>query len=1157
MAAPVQPQRDLSTRRPRSFSRLSLVWKLTLFVGIMVALISGSLITAAYFATSRILQNQIHKRLLTVAADRQRMLASALRQYEQSAAQFASRNGLDKLFARRAAGTMTPEHFRGEVETILASARANMTGLLAIWVEDDAGRLLATSGPKEQIAAYSRMERSAEEPGGSLVVPPYRLDDTFGMVFSAVVRDGAILGRAMLLTDFGAIAGVLMDFSGLEETGDVLVGIARGQQIDLVLPLRSSGAVSEIAAHEFPTLAAAALGDFGFARTVDYRGKDVLAAFRPVGADYKDWGLVAKIDSAEAYRPVNRLRWLLLSLGSAAVVLGLAASNLIARSVARPVRRLARAAAAVAAGDLSARSEVTSSDEIGSLSAAFNRMTEELGRSQASLEARISDRTRELKAVLDLLNAFFQISTSKLDPHNIDKTFDSVLRFCNQLGYDHAMISLIDRQAGVIRAARATGTMAGIVGLTVRSIEGNDILAAVARDGQVVVVPDSRLDPRCDQQAIEVAGIRGQIVLPLSSDEVLGTLQVASRSVIDGDRVDLRPLETLASHTARALSGLRQLEEIRRLNHTLEEHADELARSESALREQTQILQSVLDHMGDGVVVADALGRFLVFNPAAERILGHGRIDSPPEEWSRQYDVYLPDRVTPYPAGDLPLARAIRGESVDQAELYIAYPSRVDGTWILVNGRPLGDESGELTGGVVVFHDITRRKASEKRLAAQYETTRVLALADSPAQANVQILQCLCEILDWDHGAFWRVDPRGRQLRCATAWHRPSLVAPHFEAMTGALVLDRGIGIPGTAWERGQPHWVPEIALEANAPRREVALEEGLHATFAVPIMLRGECVGVLEFFSREVRQPDSALLEMMASLGTQIGQFIDRHMMRARVAQSEKLASLGLLSAGVAHEINNPLAFVANNLAALERDIRFLLDASGHLRKARPGLATTQPELVHHADRIADEFDLDHVKTTIGKTVQSTRQGIKRVADIVQNLRGFARVDRAEVDQVDVREVIQTALEMVRGRIERRGIAIEEHCNDVALIAGSAAQLNQVFLNLLVNAMQAIDSTDRSDGRISITTELFDGEVAVEVADNGCGIAPEILPQIFDPFFTTKATGDGTGLGLSITHSLVQDHGGRLEVESLAGQGTRFRVVLPVAKTSSRLRLD
>ncbi len=253
-------------------------------------------------------------------------------------------------------------------------------------------------------------------------------------------------------------------------------------------------------------------------------------AYRPVGSKYPGWGLIAKIDSAEAYAPVRRLRGLLLALGGVALALGLGASNAIARRFARPIRRLAKTSAAVAAGDLCVRSEVTSSDEIGALSTAFNRMTEELARSYATLERRISERTRDLEAVRDLLDAFFRISTSRQDPDNIEKTFDSVLRFCSRLGYDLAMISLVDREAGVIRAARATGSMTGMVEQTVRPLDGDDILAVVVREGRAIVVADSTVDPRCDQAAVALAGIRGQIVVPLVSDEVLGTLQVAVRS---------------------------------------------------------------------------------------------------------------------------------------------------------------------------------------------------------------------------------------------------------------------------------------------------------------------------------------------------------------------------------------------------------------------------------------------------------------------------------------------------------------------------------------------------------------------------------------------------------------------------------------------------
>jgi signal transduction histidine kinase len=493
--------------------------------------------------------------------------------------------------------------------------------------------------------------------------------------------------------------------------------------------------------------------------------------------------------------------------------------------------------------------------------------------------------------------------------------------------------------------------------------------------------------------------------------------------------------------------------------------------------------------------------------------------------------------------------RAMRGEASDQAELYIAYPSRDDGTWILVSGRPLQDETGQLKGGVVVFHDITRRKKSERRLAAQFETTRVLAEAETPAHANIKILETICDKLDWDYGAFWRVDPHTQRLRCASLWHRPKAGLAQFAELTRNLSYERGTGLPGRVWEDGEPAWISEIGHDSNSPRRLAARDHGLHSALAVPIVLRGECLGVLEFFSGESRPPDLVLLEMMNNLGSQIGQFIERHQMRARVIQSEKLASLGMLSAGVAHEINNPLAYVSNNLAVIDRDVRYLLKLLEIYAEAGEGLARTQPELFERATGLATEFDVDYVKENMGKILDRTRQGITRVADIVRNLRGFARLDQADVDLADIHEALRTALEMLRGRLDRRGINVEEKLGELPPVPGSPAQLNQVFLNLLVNAMQAIESTNRDDGRIAITTEARDGEVIVEVADNGCGIADENLAQIFDPFFTTKDVGDGTGLGLSITHSMVQDHGGRLEVDSAPGQGTRFRVILPVAR--------
>jgi signal transduction histidine kinase len=1139
-------------RRP--FLRSSIVWKMTLFVGVLVTLIGGLLIGVAFFLTSRILREQVHQRLSTLAADRQEILANTLRRLDERTVQFARRARIHQLLGDYDRGQIDPDQFRNQAESLLASTISNTEDLLAGWIEDPAGRRIASAGPERLIRAFADRKRPGDRAASGVMVPPARVGDTNGTVFFADVRGtrNELLGPVLLLFDFAPTAGFVTDSHGLTETGEVLVGIAAEESIHLVVPYRHLSLRTDISKRDLPALALACAGKFGFVRTTDNRGRDVLVAYRPVGAPYTNWGLIAKIDTAEAYEPVGRLRSALLAVASAALLIGLLASNVIARQVARPIRRLARTAAAVASGDYTARAPVTSDDEIGALNAAFNRMTGDLARSYESLERKVSDRTRELVAVRDLLDAFFQISTSRQDPNNIEKTFDSVLRFCAQLGYELAMISLIDRDGGVIKAVRGTGAMSGLVELTVRALDGDDILAVVVRENRVAIVADSRTDPHCDQEAIALSGIRGQVVLPLASEEVLGTLQVASSQTLDPATLDVRPLVTLAIHTARALTGLRQLEEIRRLNQTLREHAAELARSEIALRAQTQILQSVLACMGDGVVVADPKGKFLVFNPAAERILGMGRRDAPPVEWSRQYQVYLPDQITPYPISDLPLVRAMRGESVDQAELYVAYPSRAAGTWILVTGRPLRDEKGSLQGGVVVFHDITRRKRAERMLAAQYETTRVLAEAESPNQANPRILETLCENLNWDFGAFWRVDTYTQRLRCATLWRRPAINLAGFEAVTRDLALERNIGLPGRVWAHCQSVWIAEFPLDSDSPRHAMAREEGLHSAFGVPILLRGDCLGVIEFFSHESRPADDAVLNMMANLGTQIGQFIERHQMRGRVAQSEKLASLGMLSAGVAHEINNPLAYVANNMAVLDRDVRVLLDILALYEQAKGSQADTAHETDRQIKQIAEEFDLPYVKNNMAKLIGSTRQGIKRVADIVHNLRGFARADRTSFERADIHEALRTALEMVQGRMERRDITVEERLGDLPAVSGSPALLNQVFLNLLVNAIQAIDATHRPDGRIAITTQSRNGEAVIEVADNGCGIPDDVLPQIFDPFFTTKGVGDGTGLGLSITHAMVSDHGGRMEVDSAPGQGSRFRVILPLASQAS-----
>ena len=499
-----------------SVPRRSIVLKLTLFVGSLVGLTAGTLITVGYYYTGRMLSDQIDARLSGIADDRQALLKSELLHLEDRARLVASRTRLRDLMDQHARGAITADAFRTDTIRILDDVRAGSPGFLAIWIEDDAGSPVASSGRNDLVALFaaSGSDRIVAGRENALVELPRPVDGGYAAVFRAEVRSrsGQTRGRIFLAIDLSDVMAALSDSQWLGETGEFLVGVRIGDRTRFVFPPRLSPQEIEFPASRTPAMNRAIAGEFGFMRTRDRLGREVLAAYRPVG--YAGWGLVAKMDVEEAYAPVIRLRRLLLAIGSTILLFGLAASYLLARQNTRPIRRLAATADAIARGNLDTRIDVSSDDEIGILGQAFARMSEQLARSHADLEERIADRTRDLEAVRDLLDALFHIFTSRLDPDNIDRTFDSVLRFCHQLGYDLALISLVDREAGVIRGVRGAGTMAGVVGLTVRSMTGEDILAVAVREGRAIVIPDSTLDPRCDQAAVALAGIHGQVDPP-------------------------------------------------------------------------------------------------------------------------------------------------------------------------------------------------------------------------------------------------------------------------------------------------------------------------------------------------------------------------------------------------------------------------------------------------------------------------------------------------------------------------------------------------------------------------------------------------------------------------------------------------------------------
>lgn len=274
------------------------------------------------------------------------------------------------------------------------------------------------------------------------------------------------------------------------------------------------------------------------------------------------------------------------------------------------------------------------------------------------------------------------------------------------------------------------------------------------------------------------------------------------------------------------------------------------------------------------------------------------------------------------------------------------------------------------------------------------------------------------------------------------------------------------------------------------------------------------------------------------------IRDLTERNKMRAILVQNEKLASIGLLSAGVAHEINNPLAFVANNLVVLERDCAGLLRLIELYEAA--GLPK-DPGLAEKIQAATETVDLAYVRANMARILSRTREGIDRVTRIVHSLRGMARTEAPRRQDTRIPDLVNSALEILHGKFKRLGVTVEQRHDPTPIVSCVPTQISQVVLNLLVNAFQAIEVAKRPNGRVEVRTVRQGNEFLIEIQDNGSGIKADHLPRLFDPFFTTKDVGEGTGLGLSISHHIVSAHGGRIDVDSTPGEGTCFRVILPL----------
>lgn len=440
-------------------------------------------------------------------------------------------------------------------------------------------------------------------------------------------------------------------------------------------------------------------------------------------------------------------------------------------------------------------------------------------------------------------------------------------------------------------------------------------------------------------------------------------------------------------------------------------------------------------------------------------------------------------------------------------------------------------ENGQFMHSRCFTRDITERRRTEHRLALQYAITRIVSRSIDFVEGTHEILETVCESLGWQVGVLWSVDHQERALRCVDVWHNPALEASDFECACVGTSFVKGVGLPGRIWETGKAAWIRNLKKDPNFPRGPLAERSGLRAGFGFPILLGDEVIGVIEFFSQEIRQPDHELLEMIGSVGRQLGQFQERK--RAE----EKLAHLLVRERSARADAEKANRLKDEFLATLSHELRTPLNAViGWSRMLRSGRL--------------DQISAGHAIDVIERNAWSQKQIIEDILDVSRVITGKLQLHLGPVDLV---AVVNAALDAVRPAFDAKEIKVRTDFQEgLKIIVGDADRLQQVVWNLLSNASKF--TPPRGAVGISVTQDQTHAQILV--SDSGPGVAADFLPHVFERFrqadgSTTRMHG-GLGLGLAIVRHLVELHGGMIEVENRSG--AVFTVQLPLPSVELNL---
>ena len=451
-----------------------------------------------------------------------------------------------------------------------------------------------------------------------------------------------------------------------------------------------------------------------------------------------------------------------------------------------------------------------------------------------------------------------------------------------------------------------------------------------------------------------------------------------------------------------------------------------------------------------------------------------------------------------------------------------------------------------------------------------YRLGQASGLRDKPQQAQHAVLRHIVEGFGADCGSLALVDEDGQHLNIVAGIGVPDHVI--------GSKIEPGGGILGWVVKEGQALLLngdvsSDPRFKLSEPRNESVRPR---SAMCWPLTIESRVIGALSINRHDDDEPyadadlDSGAvvvslvsvvientrlhidqqqrIAMLSKMNDEIRSANKRlEDAQNQLLQSEKMATIGQLAAGVAHEINNPVGYINSNLGTLQKYIKDVFAMLDAYEQAEP-LLTASPETMRNIRALKDKLDIGYLKEDVVALMSESQEGIARVKKIVQDLKDFSHVDEAEWQWTDIRKGLDSTLNIVWNEIKYKAEVVKEY-GDLPEVECLPSQLNQVFMNLLVNAAHAIEDK----GIIFIRSGHENDRVWIEIADSGKGIPPENLNRIFDPFFTTKPVGKGTGLGLSLSYSIIQKHHGRINVSSEVGVGTIFRVYLPVKQPEKK----